>query len=88
MSCLYIFVRETNVFTIVIYTSGLQLYKKYVLIVRGQTLFILYFCTTNFIIVYYGFCSWWSLIEKSWGIQQKYPRVLPFYSNFDQVATL
>ncbi|XP_002273683.3 cytosolic endo-beta-N-acetylglucosaminidase 1 isoform X5 [Vitis vinifera] len=27
---------------------------------------------------------WWSLIEKSWGIQQKYPRVLPFYSNFDQ----
>lgn len=27
---------------------------------------------------------WWSLVEKSWGIVQKYPQVLPFYSNFDQ----
>ncbi|XP_060964598.1 cytosolic endo-beta-N-acetylglucosaminidase 1-like [Cannabis sativa] len=27
---------------------------------------------------------WWSLVEKSWGIAQRYPRVLPFYSNFDQ----
>ncbi|XP_059666788.1 cytosolic endo-beta-N-acetylglucosaminidase 1-like isoform X2 [Cornus florida] len=27
---------------------------------------------------------WWSLVEKSWGILQNYPRVLPFYSNFDQ----
>ncbi|KAG5558046.1 hypothetical protein RHGRI_008075 [Rhododendron griersonianum] len=27
---------------------------------------------------------WWSLVEKSWGIMQSYPLVLPFYSNFDQ----
>ncbi|XP_022744457.1 cytosolic endo-beta-N-acetylglucosaminidase 1 [Durio zibethinus] len=27
---------------------------------------------------------WWALVEQSWGIVQKYPRVLPFYSNFDQ----
>ncbi|XP_059669303.1 cytosolic endo-beta-N-acetylglucosaminidase 1-like [Cornus florida] len=27
---------------------------------------------------------WWSLVEKSWGILQNYPRALPFYSNFDQ----
>ncbi|GJW44882.1 cytosolic endo-beta-N-acetylglucosaminidase 1 isoform X1, partial [Tanacetum coccineum] len=27
---------------------------------------------------------WWSLVEKSWGITQRYPKVLPFYSNFDQ----
>ncbi|KAH9702655.1 cytosolic endo-beta-N-acetylglucosaminidase 1 [Citrus sinensis] len=27
---------------------------------------------------------WWSLVEKSWGILQNYPKVLPFYSNFDQ----
>ncbi|KAJ4702441.1 Cytosolic endo-beta-N-acetylglucosaminidase [Melia azedarach] len=27
---------------------------------------------------------WWSLIEKSWGVLQNYPKVLPFYSNFDQ----
>ncbi|KAK9913782.1 hypothetical protein M0R45_037591 [Rubus argutus] len=27
---------------------------------------------------------WWSLVEKSWGITQNYPSVLPFYSNFDQ----
>ncbi|KAJ4720129.1 Cytosolic endo-beta-N-acetylglucosaminidase [Melia azedarach] len=27
---------------------------------------------------------WWSLIEKSWGGLQNYPKVLPFYSNFDQ----
>ncbi|KAL5734444.1 hypothetical protein ACOSP7_032305 [Xanthoceras sorbifolium] len=27
---------------------------------------------------------WWSLVEKSWGISQNYPEVLPFYSNFDQ----
>ncbi|KAL5568833.1 hypothetical protein UlMin_025408 [Ulmus minor] len=27
---------------------------------------------------------WWALLEKSWGISQHYPRVLPFYSNFDQ----
>ncbi|OVA02794.1 Glycoside hydrolase [Macleaya cordata] len=29
-------------------------------------------------------CSWWSLVEKSWGILQHYPKALPFYSNFDQ----
>ncbi|KAF6144832.1 hypothetical protein GIB67_038931 [Kingdonia uniflora] len=27
---------------------------------------------------------WWGLVEKSWGILQHYPKVLPFYSNFDQ----
>ncbi|GFP86568.1 cytosolic endo-beta-n-acetylglucosaminidase [Phtheirospermum japonicum] len=27
---------------------------------------------------------WWGLVEKSWGILQKYPKALPFYSNFDQ----
>ncbi|KAI9156743.1 hypothetical protein LWI28_011490 [Acer negundo] len=27
---------------------------------------------------------WWSLVEKSWGISRNYPKVLPFYSNFDQ----
>ncbi|KAI4382877.1 hypothetical protein MLD38_008780 [Melastoma candidum] len=27
---------------------------------------------------------WWSLVEKSWGIVQHYPKSLPFYSNFDQ----
>ncbi|XP_058075128.1 cytosolic endo-beta-N-acetylglucosaminidase 1-like [Magnolia sinica] len=27
---------------------------------------------------------WWGLVEKSWGIQQNYPKALPFYSNFDQ----
>ncbi|XP_039047337.1 cytosolic endo-beta-N-acetylglucosaminidase 1-like isoform X1 [Hibiscus syriacus] len=27
---------------------------------------------------------WWDLVEKSWGIVQNYPKVLPFYSNFDQ----
>ncbi|XVF24179.1 hypothetical protein REPUB_Repub13aG0105100 [Reevesia pubescens] len=27
---------------------------------------------------------WWNLVEKSWGIVQNYPKVLPFYSNFDQ----
>lgn len=27
---------------------------------------------------------WWSLVEKSWGILQNYPKILPFYSNFDQ----
>ncbi|XP_010257045.1 PREDICTED: cytosolic endo-beta-N-acetylglucosaminidase 1-like [Nelumbo nucifera] len=27
---------------------------------------------------------WWGLIEKSWGILKYYPKVLPFYSNFDQ----
>ncbi|KAF3433352.1 hypothetical protein FNV43_RR24454 [Rhamnella rubrinervis] len=27
---------------------------------------------------------WWALVEKSWGITQNYPKVLPFYSNFDQ----
>ena len=42
MLCLYIVIRE-YFFTIVNYTSGLQIYKKSVLIVRGQTFFILYF---------------------------------------------
>ncbi|KAD7480230.1 hypothetical protein E3N88_03366 [Mikania micrantha] len=28
--------------------------------------------------------QWWNLVEKSWGISQIYPKVLPFYSNFDQ----
>ncbi|KAF5752596.1 cytosolic endo-beta-N-acetylglucosaminidase-like isoform X1 [Tripterygium wilfordii] len=27
---------------------------------------------------------WWDLVEKSWGIVKRYPRLLPFYSNFDQ----
>uniref|UniRef100_A0A7N2MFH3 mannosyl-glycoprotein endo-beta-N-acetylglucosaminidase n=1 Tax=Quercus lobata TaxID=97700 RepID=A0A7N2MFH3_QUELO len=27
---------------------------------------------------------WWSLVEKSWGIVQNYPKDLPFYTNFDQ----
>ncbi|KAK8978375.1 hypothetical protein V6N11_028378 [Hibiscus sabdariffa] len=27
---------------------------------------------------------WWGLVEKSWGIDQNYPKSLPFYSNFDQ----
>ncbi|PKA56180.1 mannosyl-glycoprotein endo-beta-N-acetylglucosaminidase [Apostasia shenzhenica] len=27
---------------------------------------------------------WWGLVEESWGVLQNYPRVLPFYSNFDQ----
>ncbi|XP_057784667.1 cytosolic endo-beta-N-acetylglucosaminidase 1 isoform X2 [Salvia miltiorrhiza] len=27
---------------------------------------------------------WWGLVEKSWGIVRNYPKVLPFYSNFDQ----
>ncbi|CAI9091776.1 OLC1v1026887C1 [Oldenlandia corymbosa var. corymbosa] len=27
---------------------------------------------------------WWSLVEQSWGISQKYPKLLPFYSDFDQ----
>ncbi|KAK1284720.1 hypothetical protein QJS10_CPB21g01377 [Acorus calamus] len=27
---------------------------------------------------------WWGLVEKSWGILRNYPKVLPFYSNFDQ----
>ncbi|XP_020237238.1 cytosolic endo-beta-N-acetylglucosaminidase 1 [Cajanus cajan] len=28
--------------------------------------------------------SWWGLVEKSWGVPQKFPGVLPFYTNFDQ----
>ncbi|KAL0719671.1 hypothetical protein Bca4012_068995 [Brassica carinata] len=28
--------------------------------------------------------KWWSLVEKSWGIAQTYPQVLPFYSDFNQ----
>ncbi|GMY08305.1 cytosolic endo-beta-n-acetylglucosaminidase 2 [Fagus crenata] len=27
---------------------------------------------------------WWDLVAKSWGILRNYPKVLPFYSNFDQ----
>ncbi|GMI87319.1 Endo-beta-N-acetyglucosaminidase 85A [Hibiscus trionum] len=27
---------------------------------------------------------WWGLVEKSWAIDQNYPKELPFYSNFDQ----
>ncbi|OAY73406.1 Cytosolic endo-beta-N-acetylglucosaminidase 2 [Ananas comosus] len=27
---------------------------------------------------------WWGLVEQSWGILQTYPKLLPFYSNFDQ----
>ncbi|CAI9768282.1 unnamed protein product [Fraxinus pennsylvanica] len=27
---------------------------------------------------------WWGLVEKSWGVVQNYPKILPFYSNFDQ----
>nr|VDC77702.1 unnamed protein product [Brassica rapa] len=28
--------------------------------------------------------KWWSLVEKSWGVVQTYPQVLPFYSEFNQ----
>ncbi|KFK38487.1 hypothetical protein AALP_AA3G119600 [Arabis alpina] len=28
--------------------------------------------------------KWWSLVEKSWGIVQSYPQILPFYSDFNQ----
>ncbi|GLT78905.1 hypothetical protein SLA2020_504230 [Shorea laevis] len=28
--------------------------------------------------------KWWGEVEKSWRIMQKYPKSLPFYSNFDQ----
>uniref|UniRef100_A0A0D3AEJ5 mannosyl-glycoprotein endo-beta-N-acetylglucosaminidase n=1 Tax=Brassica oleracea var. oleracea TaxID=109376 RepID=A0A0D3AEJ5_BRAOL len=28
--------------------------------------------------------KWWSLVEKSWGIVQTYPQILPFYSDFNQ----
>ncbi|XP_065870456.1 cytosolic endo-beta-N-acetylglucosaminidase 1-like isoform X2 [Euphorbia lathyris] len=28
--------------------------------------------------------SWWNLVEKSWGIMNYYPKMLPFYSNFDK----
>uniref|UniRef100_A0A1D1XRH8 mannosyl-glycoprotein endo-beta-N-acetylglucosaminidase n=2 Tax=Anthurium amnicola TaxID=1678845 RepID=A0A1D1XRH8_9ARAE len=27
---------------------------------------------------------WWGLVENSWGILKRYPKALPFYSNFDQ----
>ncbi|KAL2558258.1 Cytosolic endo-beta-N-acetylglucosaminidase 1 [Forsythia ovata] len=27
---------------------------------------------------------WWGLVEKSWGVVQNYPKILPFYSNFNQ----
>ncbi|KAG2723979.1 hypothetical protein I3843_02G172600 [Carya illinoinensis] len=27
---------------------------------------------------------WWALVEKSWGILRNYPKMLPFYTNFDQ----
>ncbi|CAN6856006.1 unnamed protein product, partial [Brassica oleracea] len=29
---------------------------------------------------------WWSLVEKSWGIVQTYPQILPFYSDFNQLS--
>ncbi|OEL25010.1 Cytosolic endo-beta-N-acetylglucosaminidase 2 [Dichanthelium oligosanthes] len=29
-------------------------------------------------------CSWWGLVEESWGILGSYPKLLPFYSDFDQ----
>ncbi|WCJ19945.1 Cytosolic endo-beta-N-acetylglucosaminidase 1 [Euphorbia peplus] len=28
--------------------------------------------------------SWWNLVEKSWGLMNYYPKMLPFYSNFDK----
>ncbi|XP_004148185.2 cytosolic endo-beta-N-acetylglucosaminidase 1 isoform X2 [Cucumis sativus] len=28
--------------------------------------------------------KWWNLVKKSWGLVQSYPKLLPFYSNFDQ----
>lgn len=28
--------------------------------------------------------QWWGLVEQSWGTVQNYPKMLPFYSNFDQ----
>ncbi|KAH0904914.1 LOW QUALITY PROTEIN: hypothetical protein HID58_044417 [Brassica napus] len=31
-------------------------------------------------------CLWWSLVEKSWGIVQTYPQILPFYSDFNQLS--
>uniref|UniRef100_A0A2P2KK58 mannosyl-glycoprotein endo-beta-N-acetylglucosaminidase n=1 Tax=Rhizophora mucronata TaxID=61149 RepID=A0A2P2KK58_RHIMU len=27
---------------------------------------------------------WWALVEKSWGRVNNYPKILPFYSSFDQ----
>ncbi|CAN6856026.1 unnamed protein product [Brassica oleracea] len=30
--------------------------------------------------------KWWSLVEKSWGIVQTYPQILPFYSDFNQLS--
>ncbi|KAG0489647.1 hypothetical protein HPP92_006510 [Vanilla planifolia] len=27
---------------------------------------------------------WWRLVEQSWGVVQKYPKALPFYSDFNQ----
>ncbi|XP_010921546.1 cytosolic endo-beta-N-acetylglucosaminidase 1 [Elaeis guineensis] len=27
---------------------------------------------------------WWGLVDQSWGRLQSYPKLLPFYSNFDQ----
>ncbi|CAN6921475.1 unnamed protein product [Brassica oleracea] len=32
--------------------------------------------------------KWWSLVEKSWGIVQTYPQILPFYSDFNQMRLL
>lgn len=41
----------------------------------------------NLIAMYFGLCNWWALVGKSWGRVNNYPKLLPFYSNFDQVAT-
>ncbi|KAG0487963.1 hypothetical protein HPP92_006774 [Vanilla planifolia] len=30
---------------------------------------------------------WWRLVEQSWGVVQKYPKALPFYSDFNQVKS-
>lgn len=41
-------------------------------------------CEYNWVIL---FCSWWSLIEKTWGLHRAYPEELPICINFDQVGT-
>lgn len=35
-----------------------------------------------------SYCSWWGLVEKSWGALRNNPKALPFYSNFDQVIQI
>lgn len=44
-----------------------------------------YYCCTFCIVFTKQLCSWWGLVEKSWGILRSYPEQLPFYSDFNQV---